>query len=71
MQRAYKRPWFTVNNKYGIFYTQMHLIGDRSDSQNMVLRPTISSSARNSKTQALGPDPRPTESKKKGAAISV
>ena len=48
----------------------MHLIGDSSDSQNMVLRPMISS-AGNSKIQALGPDPRPTESKKKGAAISV
>lgn len=70
MPRAYKSPWFTVNNKYGISYTQMHLIGDSSDSQNMVLRPTISS-AGNSKIQALGPDPRPTESKKKGAAISV
>ena len=49
----------------------MHLIGDSSDSQNMVLRPTVSSSAGNLKIQAIGPDPRPTESKKKETAISV
>lgn len=49
----------------------MHFIGDSSDLQNMILRPMISSSAENSKIQTLGPDPRATESKKKGAAISV
>lgn len=49
----------------------MHLMGDSSDSQSMVLRPAVSSSPGNLELQTRGPDPRPTESEKRGTAISL
>ena len=44
----------------------MHLIGDSSDLQNMVLRPMISSSAGNSKIQTLGPNQDQLNQKRRG-----